>query len=417
MDRSPYADHGGACPLCATADGADAGYGRHVIAGPEQRRHGSEAIAASLGYCASHAELLEAQTEHAADFAALLADGAARLVDRFERDPDAAQGALFDAQRACPACRWRDQHVGRDAHRLLDAAGAGRTWPALCIDHLHTAIGIAPQAALPPLLAQQGQWLRGCTDIAQVAGSAWPARRQLARLRRRLGGRRVERVAALLDDPSGCPVCAWIAQTVEHWIESVHTAVRIGSAGETVFPLCARHLWMAADACDGARAAIAVHAAAAASRALALGLEAIRRDEQVDAEARASVWYRRKSPAYVLGQRRRGAFRMPACLPCLLTATALEFAVEAVVDALGSARQRQRLERGHGLCTKHFAHAALLAPRGGAREALVAMQMTKLRELAGLRSAALAADARAESDPPRAAPSCGTALSHLSAAV
>jgi hypothetical protein len=415
MDLSPHVDGAGTCALCATADTADARYCRHAVAGLEQRRHCSEAIAATLGYCASHAELIETADEQS-EFAALYAAAAARLVDRFEREPDFTRTAVFDAQHACPACQWRDRHVGREAHRWLALAGTGLTWPPLCIDHLHTAIGIAPQGALQPLLAQQGEQLRGCADIARVAGSPRSARRWRARMCRLLAERRFEQVADLFDAPALCPVCGWIAQTIERWIDSVRTAVRIGADGETVFPLCAGHVWIAADECGDAAAAIAAHAAAAVCRSLAAGLQAIQRDERADAEARASVWYRRRSPAYVLGQWRRGALRMPACLPCLLAATALEFAVEAVVDVLGSTRQRGRLERGHGLCMKHFAYAALLAPRGSARDALIAMQTEKLRALAGQRSAAVSAHVRAESELPAGSPGPGTALSHLSAA-
>jgi len=415
MDRSTGDQSGTMCPLCVAADAADAGYCRHVVATPERRRHCIEAIAATLGFCVSHAELIEAAAEHGADFDELLAAAAARLVEHFQRAPDHARDALFDAQRACPACQWGEQRATRAAHWLLAECGEERArWPALCIDHVHTAIRLAPDAALQPLLAQQGERLRDGAGLAQIGGSPRPARRQLARMRRLVAARRFDRVEELFDDPTLCPVCAWIARTIEHWIESVRTAVRIRADAQTVFPLCARHVWIAADACRDAAGAIAAHAAAVARRALALGLDAIRRDEQADAEAKTNVWYRRRSPAYVLGRRRRAAFCLPACLPCLLTATALEFAVESLVDALGSHRQRQRLERGHGLCAKHFAHAVLLAG-GRARDALWALELAKLRDLAGLRSAALAAGH--DPEPHATAKRSGAALSHFSAVV
>jgi hypothetical protein len=108
------------------------------------------------------------------------------------------------------------------------------------------------------------------------------------------------------------------------------------------------------------------------------GITAMAREDEEREIASKSVWFKRKSPSYLLGQRRKRLAALPRCLACQGLALGRDRAIGQLLDLMGEPRHRRALKRGYGLCLKHFADAYVVAPKGVVRDALTAIQIKKL---------------------------------------
>jgi hypothetical protein len=111
------------------------------------------------------------------------------------------------------------------------------------------------------------------------------------------------------------------------------------------------------------------------------GIETLAREQSERESEAQSVWHKPKSPPYLLGIKRRTITKIPACPACEQLAIARDRAVGELLTLMQDTRHREALERGHGLCLKHFAHAYLISPQGKVRSALVALHKEKLQAL------------------------------------
>ena len=178
--------------------------------------------------------------------------------------------------------------------------------------------------------------------------------------------------------PGGCRVCEAMSAARKRWLMLVRESIRTDAAPEMLLPLCAEHLWLSHSSDDARLADRATrNALEISARRLRQAAAKLEDEERRLERSKASVWYRAKSPAYVLGQRRRIVTDMPRCPACERVAVARD---RTIAQALEQARDGG--ERAAGLCMKHFAYARVIAPAGALRESLTRAQVKQLRSLA-----------------------------------
>jgi hypothetical protein len=159
-------------------------------------------------------------------------------------------------------------------------------------------------------------------------------------------------------------------------------SVRTDAAPEMLLPLCGEHIWLCHSSGDARLADRATRNALEISARRLRRAAAMLEDEERRLErSKASVWYRAKSPAYILGQRRRIVTDMPRCHACERIAVARDRSVSQMLEQLRDRRERDALEHDGGLCVKHFAYARVIAPAGVVRDALTKAQVKELRAL------------------------------------
>lgn len=359
------------CPGCAAAGVLETPW--LELADPWRRRTGAEAVLDHLGFCPRHvAELWHQRwpdgiAEVAAD---ALGSLAAMLGDRRRYEERLLQ-VMFRARGACAACSVERRRVA--------GAIAAPAAQELCLPHYLGAIGKSDQAELARLSALA---LRSASTLSAQLESVPIDEHALEAALRWLAGPALHHHASscdrALDADPGCPVCRAAQKAVAKWLDAVGTAVRVGIELHGLLPLCPAHIRMCV-AQGGPRLAreFARQAAQAVATALAGGLSENERADRLDREAAASVFYRRRSAAYVLGQRRR-ALRLPRCAACERIALACEHVQGEVLDRLATRAGREALAREGELCVRHFAGVYLLAPHGVPRAELAARQRAAL---------------------------------------
>lgn len=403
------------CAVCEAMRGADARYVARVLCDPRRRGGNARAFADSLGFCSDHAAFVATFEDRSAQIGAVLREAVRATRARLEAGAqfhDRLREILFAAADACPACRYAERSLAgwlvRDARTpgpgVGDRSGAGGS---ACVPHFLALVGVLELPELLPRVQAQIELLMRAAHAVRTGGEAAefaatcivagaPDRPALAALRR----------DADSAGEDGCPVCGAMRRASERWIEAAKESARMDVAPWAVLPLCRGHLW-ACHRCGDRRLA-----ARATSHALDVFLGSLRRaaltlsreDERLEREAR-SVWYRPKSPAYLLGARRKVVTATLRCPACDRVAVARERAVGELLDTMRATHRRHALGRAGGLCLKHFALVFTLAPAGAVREALRAMQAARLRALeAGLeRFAHAAGNAPRAAGPARAA--------------
>jgi hypothetical protein len=128
------------------------------------------------------------------------------------------------------------------------------------------------------------------------------------------------------------------------------------------------------------------------TEALQAGVVALAHDNASREAAKQSVFYRRKSAAWILGQQRKMITRIPRCPACERMSIAQERAVGDLVCKLGDARRRNVTGTLADLCLKHFASVYAFVWKSDMRVTLVSAQIDTLRRLSGRLSEAIDAN-------------------------
>ncbi|MDA8108063.1 MAG: hypothetical protein M0015_05470 [Betaproteobacteria bacterium] len=343
------------------------------LADPWRRRTGAEAVLDHLGFCPHHVAELWRQPwpDGIAEVAADALGSLAAMLDDRRRYEERLLQIMFRARGACAACSIERRRVA--------GAIAPPAAQDLCLPHYLAAIGKTDQAELARLSVLA---LRSASTLAARLEEVPADEHVLEDALRWLAGPALhDRASAsgrALDADPGCPVCRAAQKALGKWLDAVGTAVRVGIELRGLLPLCPAHIGMCV-AHGGPRMAreLARQATDAVATALAGGLSENERADRLDREASGSVFYRRRSAAYVLGQRRR-ALRLPRCAACERIALACEHVQGEVLDRLESRAGREALAREGELCVRHFAGVYLLAPHGAPRAELAARQRAAL---------------------------------------
>jgi hypothetical protein len=186
-----------------------------------------------------------------------------------------------------------------------------------------------------------------------------------------------------------CPVCACISRVLDQWVELTDKAARIGLGLWTVFPTCPTHIWICAHLCGSATAhQVARYVSKIMIESLQRAVAAMAREDQEREIASKSVWFKQKSPSYLLGQRRKLVTRMPRCPACECFAVARDRAIGRILDldtgstaptysrtrarTVSEAFRRRLLDCSQGRgsrCPDGHAHGEALGSEAGARAA------------------------------------------------
>lgn len=360
-----------------------------MLADPSRREANGQAIAESFGFCHADAAALlglyrpkpvphSRRTDLDRSDPGEHVRSVLRLAARYElkllaRGPDRERrllGLMLRAARACPACHYAERRVAGVLSQHAAKLRAGERLPRICLPHFRSLIGKSRQADLRAWIRLEADSLRAApraeTSMPLVAGRPKPA------------------AATTVAAPMGwrCSVCAAVQRAHGEWLEDAKTAVHLGLAEWNALPACPEHLWDCARAGDGALAR------RAAEHALDTALATLERadawleseDRRLALESR-SVWHKPKSPAYLLGRRRKVLRALWNCAACERLVAAAERAAGRLCEDLAAVPGREGYERSGGVCMQHFAQACLIAPDGPVRATLIGVQSAKLREL------------------------------------
>ena len=360
--------------------GAADAYVRDVLDDPAQLEANVEAIADAVGFCARHAGLIANVAGNTPTIDAVLERASRAILALFDARPggnDRLKDILFSAASACPACAFEDRRL---TPLLAHRAASLRRRPdfdaaPVCLPHFHGLIDESQLSDLRAWAAMQGE----CIAAAAAALDADTAEAMTAATGLIAGTQPAPAAASL---PAVCPVCAAMTAARTRWQVLARESLRTGAAPEMLLPLCGQHIWSCHADVDGRLAEWTTRTVLKiAARNLRLSAIKIEDEERKLERSKASVWYRARNPAYILGQRRRIVSQMPRCAACERIAVARDRAVSDLLEQLQSERGRELLERDGGLCMKHFALARVIAPAGVVRDALTTVQVGKLATL------------------------------------
>lgn len=394
-----------ACPVCAALEGADRRYVEHVLRDPAREQTQAQAIADTLGFCTLHAAHVSGGWKRSAAVARVL-DGAIQftieMLDGRKADSDSTRDFMFESAHACAACTYSTRMVSRIAARAVAAwktkRAASESAPAFCFPHYRSAVYCTDAAHLPILAKAELERVESIRDRVESRGAAGEDGLALhliagnPRLSPAAAWENAQALRNLMDDRAGptelpgahdtCSVCIAMIRDLGRRVDAARWALRIRSDGWMVLPTCAEHLWLFALLAgqEVARRA-AEQSVATIARLLRSGIGAVERGRKRREAESKSVWYKPKSPSYVLGLEREVVTRMSPCPVCNGLTAARERAVDGILERVRKRRNLAELEQDHGLCMKHFAHVFLFAPKGNTRDALAAVQRVKLSSL------------------------------------
>ena len=337
---------------------------------PERMSTCSEAIVDSFGFCAEHGALLRQQGEHTPAVRRILSRAAAQILDLLAdipRNADRIQEIFFAAEEECPGCHLHEHQVTHEIRALAMRRDRLTRTPRLCFSHYRDMVYALQSAELPALARRLLDVLRtaASTDAFEEAdaGDASDA-------------------GSLADDAEECSVCTDIARAQTHWRDDVATAARLGRDVWIVFPTCSVHLRECASIGPRVAAMTARYAVGVELDVLARGIAWLERDLATREIARKSVFYRRQSPAYILGQQRKMITRLPRCPACERLVVARDRSIADLVQRLRRGGRERDFRQVRHLCLKHFAAVYLLLPPDDLRLTVAALQMDELRAIA-----------------------------------
>jgi len=399
----------GICPVCAGLHRLEADFVAAVSDRPRAIAAAAEDVVESLGFCGHHGAILTQHPDKAPTIARILWAATDRMIEWLADERLNAErlfGVFFAADRMCVLCKLQDHHAARHIHRLFTPPEWDVRSRWLCFPHYRDVAYQVKSPELPALAASQLGLLKfASAEIGSIAEQRWagaklpPVAAETLRVvagdaepawePARLGRIRSKPVRASADgwsntrdDSRSCSVCAEIGLAERRWSSAVKTAAGLGRDLWTVFPTCAAHVRLCAQFGDEQIAIMAArHAASVELAALRRGIEMLDRDNNNREVAAKSVFYRRQSPGYVLGQQRRMITDVPRCPTCARLIVAQERAVDNVLKKLREGLHSYLSEHIAGLCLKHFASAYLLAPHGESRSTLATLQTRKLLQL------------------------------------
>jgi len=405
--NSPFAPLGAraGCEVCEQLRVSEHGFPVNGAERPEDIVAAREAIVDALGFCEDHgAALLRRGDSHL--LARILGDATEFILGWLgdeKRYADRMLDVFFGIGRACPTCKLQSHRVTHQVQRLAQANTGQAVARALCFSHYRDVANAVNAATLSVLADTQRKLLESIIDeIGRIPEEPCSEadRSPIAPEKLRWATRMVASELALVDkvptvtteprdgaagscaDESSCPVCAGIQREEARWLEMTKTVARLGQDLWTVLPTCAKHIQQCAR-CDDENVALAAtrYAADVQLASLRDGIAALVQDNRNREAARKSVFYRRKSPAYILGQQRKMVTNLPRCPACERLVVAQDRGIMEALQGLRSAR------RGHGdgyfarLCLKHFGAVYVYTMPGEVRSWLVGIQVQRFGEL------------------------------------
>lgn len=368
---------------------------------PDRERTQAQALADTLGFCTLHAARVSGEQGNVASIARVL-DGAIQLtlemLEGRKADSDSTRDFLFESAHACPACTYSARMASRVVAEAAGSWTRKRAVPALCYPHYRSAAYCVDATHLPVLAEaelERVDSVKGHMRNRDAAGEDSPSMRLIAggpRLVPAAASRNAQSLRELMDSLSGtieppsareaCPICVAMIRDLDRRVGAARWALRVRSYGWMVLPTCAEHLRLFALLAGEEVAERAVEQSVVTiARLLRGGVAAVERGRRRREMESKSVWYKPKSPSYLLGLEREVVTRTPPCPVCNGLAAARERAADGIVERVRQRRNAAELELGPGLCMKHFAHVFLFTSRGPARDALVAVQRAKLAVL------------------------------------
>lgn len=379
---------------------------------PEDITVAREAIVDALGFCEDHG-------------AALLGQGDCRVLARILGDAtDCIRGWLGDEKRyadrmlevffgigrACPTCKLQGHRLTHHVRRLAEGNHGQPGERALCFPHYRDVANAVSATTLLVLADAQHKLLESVINeigrIPEEPGSE-ADRLPIAPETLRWASHMVASEVALVDkvsntdrgiatvipegrnraeefshDEGSCPVCAGIQREEARWLDMAKTVARLGQDLWTVLPMCAKHIQQCAR-CGDEKVALAAtrYAAEAQLASLRDGITALVQDNRNREAARKSVFYRRKSPAYILGQQRKMVTNLPRCPACERLVVAQDRGIIEALQRLRPARRGTAGEYFARLCLKHFGAVYVYTMPGEVRSYLVEIQAQRFAQL------------------------------------
>lgn len=425
---SVLAHPGRGCPVCEALGNIESDCFSRLFDEPARLPAASEAIADSLGFCATHGRVLATQSQRAPGIAAAFSDAIRRTGELLANEAaydERLQQVFFGARKACPACKFRSHETAARVNWLARMhADSGDTDSCdglrrLCLPHRRALL-----LSLKPPLSDRLRTL--CVDslgataatidsllTADRDSTAWTdplAQTKLMDVMRAVAGdpghgiefgnsgagELAHAVSVYRDlreslrNPYACPVCVEVRRSAEKWMGALESGARLGPDVWLALPTCPEHLWACTRLNDPRIALLAaqrvVRDAITQLHRSAEPVPANPRDDSAgtssdginphsESNGTTSTKRSRKRQA-----KRDAGARSGQCMACETLAVARDRAIDRILGFMSDRHARNDLESGHGLCVKHFADAYLVAP-GAARSALKKIYLTKLGSL------------------------------------
>lgn len=397
------------CQVCASVCSGEGHFLLHISDRHESIVATMESIVDALGFCDYHGSLLTGTYGKRTAMARALRAATDRVISWLSDErhyADRLFGLFFAVEQTCVGCKLHDQRLARVVHQASDHRYNESKAPTFCFPHYRELTYAAKAPSLPALADAQLRLLRRisnavgppCTEEASagaprpVAGPTlqWALRvvaGEAAAWIDRFGGNVEDRQS---DADVSCSVCAAIREAEEDWVDTVKVVARVGKDLWTALPTCPGHIAFCARRGDHDIALLAVrYATWVQMEALQAGVVELAHDEASREAAKQSVFYRRKSPAWILGRQRKMITKIPRCPACERMFVAQERAVGDLVSKLGDAPRRNATGLLSNLCLKHFASVYAFVWKSDMRATLVSAQIDKLRRLSGRLSEAI----------------------------
>lgn len=400
------------CPICAQTTGVDRQYFFWFFNENYAWPTTTTALAHSLGFCLAHGDQLarlpsgSSQLRYVHEILVREVRAQLALLRGPRRDRRGLPGTLA-APALCPACRHREASATRSAFwlgRILEDPSQNASYGhpgILCFPHLQVAAPALTDRTLIRVLHVHRSLVEEALDLlarVRPEGDLASALRQPLSLcvgHEATAGAEPypspheDTAAARLDDPvrrmrawagtGACPLCLAVRHAWLEWTAWLHRALRQGDHVDDLLPTCPCHVWALVRTGDPALALAATRAAvtsvaAEVSTALPRSAPAPSRFRARLAAALAAA----RRPARTTREILARGIRCPVCHRLSVAA---QRATELLVALLEDPGDRTALQRGYGLCLKHFVHALPKAPSLEVRDALVRMQDARLAVL------------------------------------
>jgi hypothetical protein len=379
---------------------------------PEDIALAREAIVDAIGFCEDHGAALLRQGDcHA--LARILGDATDCILGWLgdeKRYADRMLEVFFAVGRACPTCKLQGHRLTHHVRRLAEGNHGQPGERELCFSHYRDVANTVSAATLLVLANGQRKLLEAVIgEIGRIPeepcsdSDCLPIAPETLRWASRMVASEVALVDKVsdaergihvvtteggdrdrdsCDDETSCPVCAGIQREEARWLEMTKTVARLGHDLWTVLPTCAKHIQQCAR-CDDEDVALAAtrYAAEVQLASLRDGIAALVQDDRNREVARKSVFYRRKSPAYVLGQQRKMVTNLPRCPACERLVVAQDRGIMEALQRLRPARRGTAGEYFARFCLKHFGAVYVYTMPGEVRSWLVGIQMQRFGEL------------------------------------
>lgn len=373
------------CPVCASMRNIGEDFIKSLTERGSDLKGVAEAIVDCLGFCEPHGKLLVRNQELIPSILTLqrqVTGNALALFDDDARGNERLFAHAWASERACPVCRFSDHRLVQQLHSALQFDGIDCARARLCFPHYRALVSLAPASTLSPLARHQARLLGDAVERleASTPQDALPAATAIAvvagEVPRTFDEHSVERLTV------PCAVCSELERTDELWLDAVRIAAPLRHDLWTVAPMCGMHLQKCVSevSWDLSRL-VMLHTAQIQSSSLVQGLIDMAADEHKRQVASGSVFYRRRSPAYVLGQQRKLITQVPPCPACERLAITQDREISQLLEVVGPRHRSAAATSLPPVCMKHFARAYLLLPTGAPKALLIEHQRRRMREL------------------------------------